>query len=32
MEMTGVCVDRKRLHDLSDSFAAQLDILEQSDS
>jgi DNA polymerase-1 len=29
MEMTGVCVDRDRLHDLSKSFAGQLDILEQ---
>ena len=28
MEMTGVCVDRKRLRDLSKSFAGQLDILE----
>lgn len=29
MEMTGVCVDRDRLHDLSKSFAGQLDILER---
>ena len=29
MEMTGVCVDRQRLRDLSRSFAGQLDILEQ---
>ncbi len=29
MEMTGVCVDRHRLHDLSQSFAGQLEILEQ---
>jgi DNA polymerase I-like protein with 3'-5' exonuclease and polymerase domains len=29
MEMTGVCVDRDRLRDLSTSFAGQLDILEQ---
>ena len=27
--MTGVCVDRDRLHDLSKSFAGQLDILER---
>jgi DNA polymerase-1 len=29
MEMTGVCVDRGRLRDLSSSFAGQLDILER---
>jgi DNA polymerase-1 len=29
MEMTGVCVDRGRLRDLSRSFSSQLDILEQ---
>ena len=29
MEMAGVCVDRDRLHDLSRSFAGQLDILER---
>jgi DNA polymerase-1 len=29
MEMTGVCVDRDRLRDLSTSFAGQLDILER---
>jgi DNA polymerase-1 len=29
MEMTGVCVDRDRLHDLSQSFADQLNLLEQ---
>ncbi|PID39634.1 MAG: DNA polymerase I [Proteobacteria bacterium] len=29
MEMAGVCVDRQRLHDLSESFAGQLNILEQ---
>jgi DNA polymerase I len=29
MEMTGVCVDRDRLHDLSKSFAGQLDTLER---
>jgi DNA polymerase-1 len=29
MEMTGVCVDRDRLRDLSRSFAGQLDVLEQ---
>ena len=28
MEMTGVCVDRDRLHDLSESFADQLKLLE----
>ena len=29
MEMTGVCVDRDRLHDLSKSFAGQLEQLER---
>jgi len=29
MEMTGVCVDRDRLHDLSESFADQLNLLEK---
>jgi len=29
MEMTGVCVDRQKLHDLSKSFAGQLDLLER---
>ena len=29
MEMTGVCVDRDRLHDLSKSFAGQLNTLER---
>jgi DNA polymerase-1 len=29
MEMTGVCVNRDRLHDLSVSFSGQLDALEQ---
>jgi len=29
MEMTGVCVDRDRLHDLSKSFADQLSLLEK---
>jgi DNA polymerase I len=29
MEMTGVCVDRERLNDLSTSFAGQLDTLER---
>ena len=29
MEMTGVCVDRDRLHDLSETFAEQLTTLEQ---
>jgi DNA polymerase-1 len=29
MEMTGVCIDRDRLHDLSTSFAGQLSTLEQ---
>ena len=29
MEMTGVCVDRERLHELSKSFAGQLDALER---
>ena len=29
MEMTGVCVDRDRLHDLSESFADQLSLLEK---
>lgn len=28
MEMTGVCVDREKLHALSKSFAGQLDLLE----
>ncbi len=28
MEMTGICVDRKRLNDLSQSFAGQLDLLQ----
>ena len=28
MEMTGICVDRERLHELSKSFAGQLDALE----
>ena len=29
MEMTGVCVDRDKLYDLSKSFAGQLEQLEQ---
>jgi DNA polymerase-1 len=29
MEMTGICVDRKKLGDLSRTFAGQLDVLEQ---
>ncbi len=28
MEMTGICVDRNRLNDLSKSFAGQLDLLQ----
>ncbi|WP_331457535.1 DNA polymerase I [Desulfosarcina ovata] len=29
MEMTGICVDREKLHDLSKSFAGQLELLER---
>ena len=30
MEMTGVCIDRQKLHDLSKSFEQQLEVLEES--